>query len=75
MLHGRDGEPERALLVCDVPEGQAAGRCYAFLEGGAAALGGAEDDELIGRRGDADAEGPAQLGGAGLSGPVLTRKA
>ncbi len=46
VLHGRDGEPERALLVCDLPEG---GRCYALLDGGAAALAGAETDELIGR--------------------------
>ena len=46
VLHGRDGEPERAVLVCDLPEG---GRCYAFLEGGAAALAAAEEDELIGR--------------------------
>jgi acetyl-CoA C-acetyltransferase len=45
VLHGRDGEPERALLVCDVADG----RCYAFLEGGAAALEGAEANELIGR--------------------------
>jgi acetyl-CoA C-acetyltransferase len=46
VLHGRDGEPERALLVCDLPGG---GRCYALLDGGAAALAGAETDELIGR--------------------------
>jgi acetyl-CoA C-acetyltransferase len=46
VLHGRDGEPEKALLVCDLPSG---GRCYAFLAGGAAALAAAEDDELIGR--------------------------
>ena len=31
VLHGRDGEPERALLVCDLPDG---GRCYALLDGG-----------------------------------------
>ncbi len=49
VLHGRDGEPERALLVCDVAEGSGGGRCYAFLEGGVAALAGAEADELIGR--------------------------
>ncbi len=52
VLHGRDGEPERALLVCDVVDGSGSstgGRCYAFLEGGSAALGGAEVDELIGR--------------------------
>jgi acetyl-CoA C-acetyltransferase len=47
VLHGRDGEPERALLICDLPEG---GRCYAQLEGGAAALVEAETDELVGRR-------------------------
>jgi acetyl-CoA C-acetyltransferase len=47
VLHGRDGEPERALLVCDLPGG---GRCYALLDGGAAVLSGAETDELIGRR-------------------------
>jgi acetyl-CoA C-acetyltransferase len=46
VLHGRDGSPERALLVCDVPGG---GRCYAFLDGGADALAAAEEDELIGR--------------------------
>jgi acetyl-CoA C-acetyltransferase len=46
VLHGRDGEPERALLICDLPEG---GRCYAFLDGGPAVLAAAEDDELIGR--------------------------
>ncbi|HEY6425704.1 MAG TPA: hypothetical protein VIX84_00585 [Acidimicrobiales bacterium] len=47
VLHGRDGEPEKALLICDLPEG---GRCYAFLGGGATALAAAEEDELIGRR-------------------------
>ena len=36
VLHGRDGEPERALLICDVPGG---GRCYALLDGGAAGAG------------------------------------
>jgi acetyl-CoA C-acetyltransferase len=46
VLHGRDGGPERALLVCDLPGG---GRCYAFLDGGAAVLSGAEGNELIGR--------------------------
>jgi acetyl-CoA C-acetyltransferase len=45
VLHGRDGEPERALLVCDV-EG---GRCYAQLDGGPDALAQAEAEELIGR--------------------------
>jgi len=47
VLHGREGEPERALLVCDLPE---SGRCYALLEGGAAVLAEAEDVELVGRR-------------------------
>ena len=47
VLHDRDGEPERALLVCDLPEG---GRCYAWLEGGAAALAEAEAHELVGLR-------------------------
>ena len=46
VLHGRDGEPERALLICDLPEGV---RCYAFLDGGPAALQEAEVEELIGR--------------------------
>ena len=46
VLHGRDGGPERALLVCDLPAG---GRCYAFLDGGPAVLASAEEDELIGR--------------------------
>ena len=46
VLHGRDGQPERALLVCDLPAG---GRCYALLEGGAPALHEAEAVELIGR--------------------------
>jgi acetyl-CoA C-acetyltransferase len=46
VLHGRDGAPERALLVCDLPEG---GRCYAFLDGGPDALAAAEEEELIGR--------------------------
>ena len=46
VLHGRDGNPERAVLVCDVPEG---GRCYALLDGGVAVLADSEADELIGR--------------------------
>jgi acetyl-CoA C-acetyltransferase len=43
VLHGRDGEPTSAVLVCDLPGG---GRCYATLHGDPA---GAEVDELIGR--------------------------
>jgi acetyl-CoA C-acetyltransferase len=46
VLHGRDGGPERALLICDLPAG---GRAYALLDGDAATLGGAETSELIGR--------------------------
>ncbi len=46
VLHGRDGGPERALLVCDVPGG---GRCYGLLDGGMPALLEAEAEELIGR--------------------------
>ena len=47
VLHGRDGAPERAVLVCDLPAG---GRCYALLDGGAEALAQAEREELVGRR-------------------------
>jgi acetyl-CoA C-acetyltransferase len=46
VLHGRDGGPDRALLVCDVAGG---GRCYGLLDGGVPALLEAEADELIGR--------------------------
>ena len=46
VLHGRDGGPERALLICDLPAG---GRCYALLDGDAAALARAEASQLIGR--------------------------
>jgi len=46
VLHGRDGGPERAVLICDVPGG---GRCYALLDGGPAVLAETEADELIGR--------------------------
>jgi acetyl-CoA C-acetyltransferase len=46
VLHGRDGGPERAVLVCDLPEGS---RCYALLDGGASVLVETEVDELIGR--------------------------
>jgi acetyl-CoA C-acetyltransferase len=47
VLHGRDGDPERALLVCDLPAG---GRCYALLEGEAEVLAQAEIYELVGRQ-------------------------
>ncbi len=47
VLHGRDGAPERAVLVCDLPAG---GRCYALLDGGGEALAQAEREELVGRR-------------------------
>jgi acetyl-CoA C-acetyltransferase len=46
VLHGRDGDPTSALLICDLPEG---GRCYGSLDGGAAALEEAETNELVGR--------------------------
>ncbi len=46
VLHGRDGSPERALLVCDLPGG---GRAYAQLEGGPDELALAETTELVGR--------------------------
>ncbi len=46
FLHGRDGGPERALLICNLP---ARARCYALLDGDAAALADAEAEELIGR--------------------------
>jgi acetyl-CoA C-acetyltransferase len=47
VLHGRDGTPERAVLVCDLPQG---GRCYALLDGGPDALALAESEELVGKR-------------------------
>jgi acetyl-CoA C-acetyltransferase len=47
VLHGRDGSPERALLVCDLP-GDDRSRCYALLDGGADLLAEAERTELIG---------------------------
>ena len=64
VLHGRDGEPERALLVCDLPGGRAllrpARRRARRPAGGRG--GGA------GRAArDADAAGPAQPRPAGLS--------
>jgi acetyl-CoA C-acetyltransferase len=47
VLHGREGGPQRAVLLCDLPDG---GRCYALLDGGAAVLAATEAQELIGRR-------------------------
>jgi acetyl-CoA C-acetyltransferase len=47
VLHGRDGEPSSALLVCDLAGG---GRCYAMLDGGRAAFDDVESVELIGHR-------------------------
>jgi acetyl-CoA C-acetyltransferase len=46
VLHGRDGAPESALLVCNLPD---EGRCYARLDGGIPAFHAAELAELIGR--------------------------
>ena len=45
VLHGRDGSPEWAALVCDLPDGT---RCYARMED-AAALAESERDDLVGR--------------------------
>jgi acetyl-CoA C-acetyltransferase len=45
VVHGRDGEPTSAALVCDLPDGA---RCYARLED-PEALASAETEELIGR--------------------------
>jgi acetyl-CoA C-acetyltransferase len=47
VLHGRDGEPASALLVCDLPGGR---RAYATLDGGPLAFEEIERDELIGRQ-------------------------
>ena len=46
VLHGRDGGPERAVVICDLPGGN---RCYGLLDGDGAVLAGTEADELIGR--------------------------
>jgi acetyl-CoA C-acetyltransferase len=46
VLHGRDGEPTSALLVCDIPDG---GRCYANLDGDGSTFEQVESSELIGR--------------------------
>jgi acetyl-CoA C-acetyltransferase len=50
VVHGRDGSPESAVLICDVaPPSPAGARGYARLDdpGG---LQSAESEELIGRR-------------------------
>jgi acetyl-CoA C-acetyltransferase len=46
VLHGRDGEPLSALLICDLADGA---RCYARLDGGPDVLDECEATELIGR--------------------------
>ncbi len=46
VLHGRDGEPQWAALVCDLPD---EGRCYARLED-PDTLSAAEAHELVGAR-------------------------
>jgi acetyl-CoA C-acetyltransferase len=46
VLHGRDGGPESALLVCDLPDGS---RCYAKLDEANDAFALAESQELIGQ--------------------------
>ncbi len=49
VVHGRDGAPDWAALVCDLPpEGGSAARCYARLSD-PGALSEAERTELIGR--------------------------
>jgi acetyl-CoA C-acetyltransferase len=45
VVHGRDGEPEWGVAVCDVPDG---GRTYAKLLD-AELLASAEEEELVGR--------------------------
>lgn len=46
VIHGHDGSPESALLVCDLNSGE---RCYAKLSDGDA-LVASESDELIGQK-------------------------
>jgi acetyl-CoA C-acetyltransferase len=46
VMHGRDGGPESALLVCDLPDGS---RCYAKLDEANDAFALAESQELIGQ--------------------------
>ncbi|MHB1711901.1 MAG: acetyl-CoA synthetase [Acidimicrobiales bacterium] len=48
VVHGRDGSPEWAALVCDVGSGAGSARCYARMTD-PAALESAESEELIGR--------------------------
>jgi hypothetical protein len=62
VLHGRDGEPTSALLVCDLPGG---GRCYAKLDGGPAALAAAEATELVGRGVSVTPDGDVNLARVG----------
>ncbi len=65
VVHGRDGSPEWAALVCDLPApggnssppDRPAARCYARLED-AEALEAAEREELIGQRVELRADGP-----------------
>jgi acetyl-CoA C-acetyltransferase len=46
VVHGRDGDPEWALLVCDLEPGV---RCYARVDGDADALAAMEAAEWVGR--------------------------
>ncbi len=64
VLHGRDGGPERALLICDVAGRRPLLRLLGRRPGGAGGGRGGRADRPAG---DADAEGPGELGGAGLS--------
>jgi len=51
VVHGRDGAPQWALLVCDVDGSREGARCYAkVLEGGLLAELSAPDVEAVGRR-------------------------
>ena len=52
VLHGRDGGPERALLVCDLPGG---GRCYAAARRRGRRAGGRRGRRADRAHGDADA--------------------
>ena len=57
VLHGRDGEPERALLVCDVPGRRPVLRRARRRRGGA---GGGRGGRADRPDGDADAAGPGE---------------
>ncbi|MBV8462222.1 MAG: hypothetical protein JO368_02935 [Acidimicrobiales bacterium] len=63
VVHGRDGQPEWAALVCDVDSADGPARAYARLSD-PAALAEAEQTELVGRPvvlADADGHTEARL--------------